>query len=386
MKTIRYGISKLLNVVVSIIILLISAQAYCVDTYFISNVSQFYKQGDFWYQQFTTYSSSSFVLRVASDYAIDAGVVTPSQLNSFTNNRSFTGYGLFNGQFGTSYINNLQAGTYYAVIRNRANSVNSYCLELDKQLILTPDSDGSYTYSGTLLNTIKYVSPNNGQFSEPFTIKDGYRYFIDGCNSGLNTYIISSDQISNFKSGKSFNYYKDYSSPYGDRNFPGFDELKLSPGNYYIAFSNPTSINKSVTYVLDSWKVNPANNGSNQTSGLNGISISGQCSWSTSSNYINIKVAKVSNSRSSGSLSGTLRVRVWATKNRYTGGTINGYVLGTRSLDQLKGGYYLSSISGDVTYTSPPAGDYYTTLTLEEYTNSGWVIQDYLNFSGTSRF
>jgi hypothetical protein len=116
-----------------------------------------------------------------------------------------------------------------------------------------------------------------------------------------------------------------------------------------------------------------------------GIKISGNVSWATSGSSINIKADKIQN-LSSSSTSGYLRLRIWATRFRYTGGTINGYVLGTRSLSPLAPSYYYPNISGYVPYTRPPAGTYYTTITVEEYTASGWVIRDYVNFSNLSSF
>jgi hypothetical protein len=115
------------------------------------------------------------------------------------------------------------------------------------------------------------------------------------------------------------------------------------------------------------------------------IELSGSCSWSISGNSIDIEAGRVENLSSSGT-SGTLRLRIWATASPYSGGTINGYVLGTRSLGTLQAGYYYSNISGSVTYSAPPPGTYYTTLTVEEYTGSGYTIRDYLTFSGSDVF
>ncbi|HZJ16893.1 MAG TPA: hypothetical protein VFD27_17700 [Chthoniobacteraceae bacterium] len=113
------------------------------------------------------------------------------------------------------------------------------------------------------------------------------------------------------------------------------------------------------------------------------LDLSGAVSWATSGNLIDIRAGKVTNRRSSGR-SGSLRLRIWATTLPYVGGGIYGYVLGTRNLDPLNAGYYYSNIYGYVTYSPPPHGYYYTTITLEEYTSSGWVISDYIDFSGTT--
>ncbi len=113
------------------------------------------------------------------------------------------------------------------------------------------------------------------------------------------------------------------------------------------------------------------------------IDLSGSCSWNISGSTINIVAGKVQNQTSGGS-SGTLRLQIWATDFPYSGGGISGYVLGTRTLGTLQGGYSYNSISGSVAYTTPPHGLYYTTMTVEEYSGGGYVIRDYLTFSGTS--
>ena len=121
----------------------------------------------------------------------------------------------------------------------------------------------------------------------------------------------------------------------------------------------------------------------NLNGGLRTIDLSGSLSWKISGSVVNISAGKVTNNQSGGT-SGSLRLRLWATNPKYIGGGIHGYVLGIRRLGQLQGGYSYNSIAGNVQYTAPPTGYYYTTLTLEEYTASGWVIRDYADFSGTS--
>ena len=116
-----------------------------------------------------------------------------------------------------------------------------------------------------------------------------------------------------------------------------------------------------------------------------GIDLSGSVSWRTSGTTINMTAGKVAN-LSSNSSTGSLRLRIWATRSFYSGGSISGYIMGTLNLNPLQAGYYYSNINNTVSYSRPASGTYYTTMTVEEYTNSGWVIRDYINFSGTTRF
>jgi hypothetical protein len=52
-------------------------------------------------------------------------------------------------------------------------------------------------------------------------------------------------------------------------------------------------------------------------------------------------------------------------------------------LGTLAAGWYFSNVSNYVPYVSPPYGNYYTTLTVEEYTEFGYVIRDWISFDGT---
>jgi hypothetical protein len=115
------------------------------------------------------------------------------------------------------------------------------------------------------------------------------------------------------------------------------------------------------------------------------IDLSCPVSWATSGSYITLKAQRVQNYNTTYT-TGALRLRVWATRSRYTGGTITGYVLGTYNMSPLRAGYYYSNISGRVALTRPPRGTYYTTMTVEESTPTGWFIRDYVNFTSANSF
>jgi hypothetical protein len=113
------------------------------------------------------------------------------------------------------------------------------------------------------------------------------------------------------------------------------------------------------------------------------VEFDGTVSWKLNGTRVHFAADKISNNGSSG-ISGSLRMKLWATTDTYDGGSLNGYVLGTKNFNQLNAGYYYPNVSADVTYTPPPAGTYYTTMTLEEYQSSGWVIVDYVTFDSPS--
>jgi len=352
----------------------VAHSATAPDTYFISNESTFSNHGDYWYQGFTVYSTSQFVLRFASDYVADAAVLPSAQLNNFTGGRAFTGYGVLSAQFGTRYIT-LKPGSYCVAVRNRANSGNRYDVELDHRQTAPADSQYRYQFNDIYLNHASYVGANGGYLTQSFTIQSGFRYFMDGGNSGLDTYIIPANQIGNFRSNATFQYYTDYSGV-GDTAQPGYYELNLPPGTYYLCFKNSNSIKKAAVYTLERWRIfnQPGN-----------IGLGGSSNWNTSGNYVNIAVGQVVNNNATGT-SGSLRLRLWATRSPYSGGTISGYILGTHNLNPLKAGYEYTSVHGYVSYNPPPHGYYYTTITLEQYTTSGWYISDYVTFNGTTNF
>jgi len=97
---------------------------------------------------------------------------------------------------------------------------------------------------------------------------------------------------------------------------------------------------------------------------------------------VTLSANEIENANSSYKLSGTLRMQLWATTTPYTGGTINGYVLGQYTIGQLGHGNNYFNLANTVPYYTPPYGNYYLTLVLEMYNNGGYGIINYVNFSG----
>lgn len=108
------------------------------------------------------------------------------------------------------------------------------------------------------------------------------------------------------------------------------------------------------------------------------------CGYETSGDFITLRATSVENNRSGGR-SGTLKLKLWATDNRYTGGTISGYIMGTARLGELDGGFAFNNLAEEVAFTEPPDGTYYVTMTLTEYDNGDKVV-DYLTFNDTETF
>jgi hypothetical protein len=111
------------------------------------------------------------------------------------------------------------------------------------------------------------------------------------------------------------------------------------------------------------------------------IRLTGTVSYQTSGANLNMTAGAVEN-HTIGGTSGTLKLVLWFTTYRYSGGTIYGYQVGEYTLGQLQGGYQFTNINVNVPYTSPPAGTYYVTMVVAEFQGQ-YVIDDYRNFPDT---
>jgi len=222
---------------------------------------------------------------------------------------------------------------------------------------------------------------------------------------------IKADKVANYRSGGTSGTLRlevwATSSPYSGGKITGYvmgtSVLGVLKGGYNFpsvnksaTFTSPPSGSYYITMTLEEYTasgyviVDYANFSGTKQFGPGGtvsanLKLQGQASWNGSGSTITIKVAKVVNNSTDGT-SGALRLRIWATQSQYSGGSINGYVLGSVALSPLKGGHYYSSISKTGTYTKPPNGTYYTTLTLEEAQLGTYSIKDYINMSSTSTF
>jgi Bacterial Ig-like domain (group 2) len=223
------------------------------STTFIEKNGSFGTNG-FWYQELTLASSTTFVLRVVSDFAIDAAILTPGQLSAFTTAQSFTGYAIFDNQVGTSSVT-LPSGRYYVAVRNQSQGNNSYRIELDYDIQLRPEQGYSFTFVDNYLNQTQDVAANGGRLWQPFTIQSGFRYLLDGASINVDTFIIQASELSNFQNGRAFNYYTDYGGN-GDPSNPGLWELRLPPGNYFLVFRNRSALTGLAVYTMERWRVN----------------------------------------------------------------------------------------------------------------------------------
>jgi hypothetical protein len=116
------------------------------------------------------------------------------------------------------------------------------------------------------------------------------------------------------------------------------------------------------------------------------VLIVGNASFGLSGTQMTYGVQEVENYYSTFSTSGSLAIEVWATSAPYTGGSLNGYILGSVGIGTLQGGYYFANISHTQAYSTPPYGTYYIVVALAEYNGSQYAIDDWRNISGTQTF
>lgn len=350
------------------------------ETHLIDVTQTFDSQGESFSftQGFTLGRNTTLVMRFASDYKADAAILTPDQVGNFKANRPFTGYTVFDDGFGTKSVT-LPAGTYYAAARNQVSSANDYRVELDTSIQLTEDAKGSYFFYDTYINEAEYVAPNGGRLWQPFTIQSGFRYFVDGANTGLKFYLFAASQFTAFRDGGRFNYYTQYSKDFVEPSGPGQFEIELPAGDYYLGFTNPNSINKAVVYTMERWRVIPKTPSGGTPGGT--VHFEGEANSSISGGQINFKADRVQNDRTS--TTSALRLECYATPTAYTGGNLpaGSRLVGFYTFTEtLKAGFGFPNINVNVAYTQPPDGRYDVVLLLTEDTGdntSSYAIRDF---------
>lgn len=223
-------------------------EALAVDTYFIDRTGTFSNYGAYAYNGFTLRRTTTLVLRLVSDYNIQAAIIQKGYLNAFTSMQGYRGWAIFDKRYGTKTVT-LGPGSYYVAVRAIDNGVNSYRFELDYDI--SSSMVPGFRYFSTPLIGSTHVNPNGGWYYHGFRIFRGDRNFLDGTNSGLRTYTIAANQLSKFKSGAQYRYFTSYSGSSGAD--PGLWEMNLAPGNYYLTYRNDSSIKKTVTYTMERW-------------------------------------------------------------------------------------------------------------------------------------
>ena len=220
------------------------------DTHFLaSQLHRLSKQGDVYLEEFSLSKTTSLVFNVATQYKSQVAIIRPDQLDNFKNNRAFSGPAVFDEKMGIQPIT-LAAGTYYVGMRNTTNGSNIVSYELDYTISL-PASDRC-RYNDTYISNYQFYAAGTKMW-HPFTIQTGFRYFIDGCNTGMNVFFIAANQFDKFKNGQSFTHYADFKQGDNNGGDPGGVEITLPPGDYYLVARNESKESQAIVYAMQRW-------------------------------------------------------------------------------------------------------------------------------------
>jgi hypothetical protein len=110
--------------------------------------------------------------------------------------------------------------------------------------------------------------------------------------------------------------------------------------------------------------------------------IVGNATYSYLGTFLNLYLDKVQNICNLG-LSGNLTLDLWATTDPYGSGTGFAYLMGTASLDRMRGASELTAISRTVPFSQPPDGTYYITLTLSDDGSGSRQVVSSLTFQNS---
>jgi DNA uptake protein ComE-like DNA-binding protein len=117
------------------------------------------------------------------------------------------------------------------------------------------------------------------------------------------------------------------------------------------------------------------------TSPSSPLTLTGPCGYEIQGDRIVITIGKIANDRDLGNISGTLAIEVWALDQPYTGGGFTGTPLCSTSIGEIFGQHFLIDCRYDLIFQEPPAGTWWLTLMLREWSAAGYVTCDYLNFA-----
>ena len=97
------------------------------------------------------------------------------------------------------------------------------------------------------------------------------------------------------------------------------------------------------------------------------FSLTGPFRWKVSleGGTLDIGIGKISHHRAGAT--GGLKLTVWATEERFKGGTIKGHAMGSVTKAPLKSGCVYTDVKNTAKYTPPPDGTFFITITLSEY-------------------
>jgi DNA uptake protein ComE-like DNA-binding protein len=116
-------------------------------------------------------------------------------------------------------------------------------------------------------------------------------------------------------------------------------------------------------------------------SGASPLTLTGPCGYTIEEDRIVITIAEIANRRDPGDLSGTLAIELWALAQPYAGGGFTGTPLCGTRIGELRGAHVLTNCRYDLIFQAPPPGTWSLSLMLREWSATGYLTRDYVNFA-----
>jgi nitrogen fixation protein len=215
--------------------------------------------------------------------------------------------------------------------------------------------------------------------------------------TNMNNVRLESDVI--FNTNFSWNSYRgSLRTASGGSTLYDFHRVAMHEFGHVLGLNHPDDIGQKVTALMNAVTSNTDglvaddiagghaiyDSGTSVTGGVT-LYMQGSVSYSYAGTSLNLQVTRVQNDGAAGSVSGTLRLELWAMPQHYD----NGLPTGSRQLgyytfqNVLSAGYGFPNVNVNTTFTSPPNGAYYVALLLTEFTGSsgsGYTIRDFREF------
>lgn len=116
-----------------------------------------------------------------------------------------------------------------------------------------------------------------------------------------------------------------------------------------------------------------------QNQNIEGLFLNG-CAYRIEGDRVIITINEIQNQREFNQTSGTLSIELWALRQPHQGGQFDGIAVAGTQIGEVLGQHFLANCQYDLIFQAPPAGTWYLTLMLREWTEAGFQTRDFVNF------
>lgn len=113
---------------------------------------------------------------------------------------------------------------------------------------------------------------------------------------------------------------------------------------------------------------------------VDGLGLQGNCGYRVEEERVLVSVESITSGRDIENLSGSLSLELWANRQPFDGGELDGVVVARTDLGELQGQHLFPSCEHDLIFTQPPIGSWHLSLVLREWTEEGYQVRDFVNF------